>query len=37
MPAFDRHLWTYGQPSGQDIRTLRTELRRRELEARRPF
>lgn len=37
MPAFDRHLWAYGQPSGQDIRTLRTELRRRELEARRPF
>jgi Bacterial PH domain len=30
MPAFDRHVWTYSQPSGQDIRTLRTELHRRE-------
>lgn len=30
MPAFDRHVWTYGQPSGQDIRALRIELRRQE-------
>lgn len=30
MPAFDRHIWNYGQPSGQDIRALRGELRRRE-------
>ncbi len=30
MPAFDRHVWTYGQASGQDIRALRTELRRQE-------
>lgn len=35
MPAFDRHVWTYAQPSGQDIRTLRTEVRRREQAARR--
>lgn len=37
MPAFDRHVWTYSQPSGQDIRTLRTEVRRREQAAKRPF
>ncbi|WP_193104972.1 PH domain-containing protein [Brachybacterium sp. FME24] len=38
MPAFDRHVWTYAQPSGQDVRTLRTEVRRREQAARRrPF
>lgn len=37
MPAFDRHIWTYSQPSGQDIRALRTELRRRELASRGPF
>lgn len=30
MPAFDRHLWAYSRPSGQDIRALRTELRRQE-------
>ncbi|ATG52817.1 hypothetical protein CFK38_15750 [Brachybacterium vulturis] len=30
MPAFDRHVWTYSQPSGEDIRALRIELRRRE-------
>lgn len=36
MPAFDRHIWTYGQPSGQDVRDLRTELHRREQAARRP-
>lgn len=30
MPAFDRHIWNYSQPSGQDIRALRGELRRRE-------
>lgn len=37
MPAFDRHIWTYGQPSGQDIRALRTELHRREQVARRRY
>lgn len=30
MPAFDRPLWEYSRPSGQDIRTLRTELHQRE-------
>lgn len=30
MPAFDRPIWEYSSPSGQDIRTLRTELHRRE-------
>lgn len=30
LPAFDRHIWTYAQPSGQDIRALRRELHRRE-------
>ncbi|MDN5821905.1 MAG: PH domain-containing protein [Brachybacterium sp.] len=30
MPAFDRHVWTYGEASGQDIRALRIELRRQE-------
>lgn len=30
MPAFDRHLWNYSQPSGQDIRDLRRELHRRK-------
>lgn len=30
MPVFDRHLWAYSRPSGQDIRALRTELRRQE-------
>ena len=29
MPAFDRPVWTYTRPSGQDIRALRTELHRR--------
>lgn len=29
MPAFDRPVWTYTRPSGQDIRALRTELQRR--------
>ncbi|HLQ80331.1 MAG TPA: PH domain-containing protein [Brachybacterium sp.] len=33
MPAFDRHVWTYGRPSGQDIRALRIELRRQEEKA----
>ncbi|ASK66375.1 hypothetical protein CFK39_11730 [Brachybacterium avium] len=37
MPAFDRHVWTYSQASGQDIRTLRIELRRREQAAGRRF
>lgn len=37
MPSFDRHIWTYTRPSGQDIRALRTELRRRRRAARRPF
>lgn len=30
MPAFDRPLWEYSAPAGQDIRMLRTELHRRE-------
>lgn len=30
MPAFDRHVWTYGRPSGPDIRALRRELHRQE-------
>ena len=29
MPAFDRPVWTYTRPSGQDIRALRTEMHRR--------
>ena len=29
MPAFDRPVWTWTRPSGQDIRALRTELHRR--------
>lgn len=29
MPAFDRPVWTYTRPSGQDVRALRTELHRR--------
>lgn len=29
MPAFDRPVWTYTRPTGQDIRALRTELHRR--------
>ena len=37
MPAFDRHIWTWSQPSGQDIRTLRLELRKHEKAARGPF
>lgn len=37
MPAFDRHVWTWSQPSGQDIRTLRLELRKHEKAARGPF
>lgn len=37
MPAFDRHVWTWSQPSGQDIRTLRIELRKQEKAARGPF
>lgn len=37
MPAFDRHIWTWSQPSGQDIRTLRLELRKHEEAARGPF
>lgn len=35
LPAFDRPLWEYSRPSGQDIRYLRTELHQRE-SARRP-
>lgn len=34
MPAFDRPLWEYSAPSGQDIRALRIELHRRESERR---
>lgn len=34
MPAFDRHIWTYAEASGQDIRDLRTELHRRRQDAR---
>ncbi|GAA1490121.1 PH domain-containing protein [Brachybacterium sacelli] len=30
MAAFDRHIWTYSEPAGQDIRALRTELHRRQ-------
>lgn len=30
MPVFDRHLWAYTRPSGQDLRALRTELQRQE-------
>lgn len=37
MPAFDRHIWHYPQPSGQDIRVLRIELRKHEKAARGPF
>lgn len=37
MPAFDRHIWTWSEPSGQDIRTLRIELRKQEKAARGPF
>lgn len=37
MPAFDRHIWTWSEPSGQDIRTLRLELRKHEKAARGPF
>lgn len=37
MPAFDRHIWTWPQPSGQDIRALRLELRAQEKAARRAF
>ncbi|MGP9538623.1 PH domain-containing protein [Brachybacterium sp. AOP43-C2-M15] len=37
MPAFDRHIWHWTQPSGQDIRALRTELHRRERAARPTF
>ena len=28
MPAFDRHVWHYTSPSGEDVRSLRRELRR---------
>ncbi|MGP9680628.1 MULTISPECIES: PH domain-containing protein [unclassified Brachybacterium] len=34
VPALDRHIWTYTRPSGQTIRALRAELRRRERAAR---
>lgn len=34
MPAFDRPLWEYSAPSGQDIRALCIELHRRESERR---
>ena len=37
MPAFDRHVWTFSQPSGQDIRALRTELHHRQKAARGPL
>lgn len=30
MPAFDRHIWTYSEPAGQDIRALRVELHRQQ-------
>lgn len=30
IPALDRHIWTYTQPSGQAVRALRTERHRRE-------
>ncbi|APX34207.1 hypothetical protein BH708_17535 [Brachybacterium sp. P6-10-X1] len=36
MPAFDRHIWTYSEPSGQDIRALRIELHRRRKAVARP-
>ncbi|WP_114855106.1 PH domain-containing protein [Brachybacterium sp. YJGR34] len=36
MPAFDRHIWTWSRPSGQDVRALRTELHRRERAGRGP-
>ena len=29
MPAFDRHIWQYGAPTGEDVRGLRRELHRR--------
>lgn len=34
VPALDRHIWTYTQPSGQVVRALRRELRRQERAAR---
>lgn len=37
MPAFDRHIWTYSEPAGQDIRALRTELHRRQKASAGPF
>lgn len=36
MPAFDRHIWNYHRPSGEDIRALRIELRKQEKAARGP-
>lgn len=37
MPALDRHIWTYSEPAGQDIRALRIELHRRQKASGRPF
>lgn len=37
MPAFDRHIWTYSEPAGRDIRALRVELHRRQKASTRPF
>ena len=34
VPALDRHIWSYTRPSGQVVRALRAELRRRERAAR---
>ncbi|MEE1619426.1 PH domain-containing protein [Brachybacterium sp. J153] len=31
MPAFDRHIWSYSRPTGEDVRGLRRELHEREL------
>lgn len=37
MPAFDRAVWTYTRPTGQDVRALRIELHRHQKASRRPF
>ncbi len=36
MPAFDRHIWSYAAPSGQDVRKLRRMLHDREQATYRP-
>ena len=36
MPAFDRHIWSYSAPSGQDVRKLRRMLHDREQATYRP-